>query len=451
MVEEVQPEFRLEDLTLMDSPGYPFETVCDSAHENQVVMGPQMVWATPIAQDIYEVFMQSNRGLNQAMLTVSPGKPGVVLWVPSGGVNFNGPAGGIYAELACDLQAAGMSSLRMGYREQGSFQECVLDTLAWLSFLQGTGAKTVVLAGHVLGAAVAIATAVLHPLAKAVVAISPRQQDTEMVHNLGPKPLLVIHGEKDTRIPADVVRDLYGRASQPKELVIYPDAGTDLAESRAELREKLGMWLSEQLGEVNVYLATLEARSGQYPDMTRPVPPDSGGPRRHMVLTRDDMVDMDVEAIVNTTGTWLDLQNTELARTIVERGGSEIQEQLWAQAPVFVGNVAVTGAGKLKAKHVFHAITGGDSAAEPLTRDEAVAMTTRDALAQANSLGLKTIALPAIGTGRRGFPIEKAAQLMVTITAAHLTGETSLEKVTFSIVSDGVYRAFESMLKLLPE
>ncbi|MQF49118.1 hypothetical protein FIM08_04405, partial [SAR202 cluster bacterium AC-647-N09_OGT_505m] len=140
-----------------------------------------------------------------------------------------------------------------------------------------------------------------------------------------------------------------------------------------------------------------------------------------------------------------------LSGDIVERGGWQIQEQLWEQAPLFIGDVGVTDAGNLKANHVFHAITGGDHAADPLTMDEVVAILTRNILEQGNSLGLKTIAMPSIGTGNRGFPIEKAAQLMVTIAANHLAGQTSLEQVTFSVVSDGVFRAFEGLLTLLPE
>jgi O-acetyl-ADP-ribose deacetylase (regulator of RNase III) len=65
-------------------------------------------------------------------------------------------------------------------------------------------------------------------------------------------------------------------------------------------------------------------------------------------------------------------------------------------------------------------------------------------------MDLRTVALPAIGSGNRGFPIEKAAQIMVTIAAAHLAGPTSLEKITFSVVSDAGYNAFEGLLKLLP-
>jgi pimeloyl-ACP methyl ester carboxylesterase len=38
------------------------------------------------------------------------------------------------------------------------------------------------------------------------------------------RPILFIHGEKDSYVPADYVRDLYAQASEPKELWICPGA-----------------------------------------------------------------------------------------------------------------------------------------------------------------------------------------------------------------------------------
>jgi O-acetyl-ADP-ribose deacetylase (regulator of RNase III)/predicted esterase len=414
-------------------------------------MGVRQSWIKSVSLDVFEVFLQTNRGMIQAILTVSQKQPGAVMWVPGGSENFNGPAGGIYADLVVELQDAGMSSLRMGLRQQNTFEECVLDALAWLCFLRGAGTKEIVLVGNARGAAVAIASAALHPQVKAVVAISPQQDDTDMVDRIGPRPILVIHGGRDNRVPVEVAQDVYNRASDPKELVIFPNGSATLLESRGELREKLGGWASQQLGLTDAYLAAMQARSNDYPDMDKSVRPMGGGPARQMLLTRHDIVDMDVEAIVSTTGTWLDMSTTSLARSITERGGSDIQDQLWALAPLFVGDVGVTGAGHLKAKHVFHAITGGESADQELDRNEAVLLTTQGALQEANDLGLKTIALPAIGTGGRGFPLEKAAQIMVGVITAHLLGETTLEKVTIGVVSDGVYRAFGSQFSLLTD
>lgn len=128
-----------------------------------------------------------------------------------------------------------------------------------------------------------------------------------------------------------------------------PSAGANLVECKDEVREKLGMWLSEQLGEADAYLDALGARKGQYPDVTRPIPPEDAGPPRQLALTRDDMVNMDVDALVCTTGGWLDMKHNPLSGAIAEGGRWQIQDQLWAQAPLYIGEVGVTDAGNLKA------------------------------------------------------------------------------------------------------
>ena len=180
MQEPIPTEFKLENLSIPvptdDQENEGFDKIVDATNEEQ---GPLMeiyqVRGKSIANNVHEVMLLTNRGVAQGMLSVSPGNTGVVLWVPGGGLNFNGPARGVYAELACDLQAAGISSLRMGYRDQESFNECVLDTLAWLSFLRGTGAESVILGGNGLGSSVATCVASIDPLVKGLIAISSRE------------------------------------------------------------------------------------------------------------------------------------------------------------------------------------------------------------------------------------------------------------------------------------
>ena len=461
MQEPIPTEFKLENLSIPvptdDQENEGFDKIVDATNKEQ---GPLMeiyqVRGKSIANNVHEVMLLTNRGVAQGMLSVSPGNTGVVLWVPGGGLNFNGPARGVYAELACDLQAAGISSLRMGYRDQESFNECVLDTLAWLSFLRGTGAESVILGGNGLGSSVATCVASIDPLVKGLIAISSREiedgpDQQKYITKISPKPLLIVHGEKDTRNPVDLAQQLYKNAGDPKELVLYPEAGALLAENASDLHEKLGSWISDQLGKSSEYASSISEKRGELADLVRQVPKDIGGSHGLLVLSTDDMLEMGVDAIISTTGTWLNLQHNALSGEIVQRGGSIIQDELSAQEPVFVGDIAVTTAGDLKATHIFHAITGGQFSGEPQTMDEIVAITTRDSLARANSMGLRTVALPAIGSGNRGFPIEKAAQIMVTIAAAHLAGPTSVEKITFSVVSNAGYNAFESLLKLLPE
>ena len=450
--ETSKPEFRLEDLRAMASEGYAFETICDTARENTVVIGIQQSWLQPLAENVYEVTLQSNRGLCQAILTVAQGKPGVVLWIPGAGENLNGPAGGVYAELTPEFQAVDISSLRMGYRDPTSLDECALDVLMWLCFLTGVGAKQAVLVGNALGVTAAIPASIVHPMVQAMAAISSQEEGTEIIGKIAPKPILIMHGEQDRRIPVDMAREIFRRANEPKELVTYPEGTFSLNECAEEVQEKLGAWIAEHLGASEAYTkASLESKDGRFPAMSRLVYPQEGGPPKEMVLTRDDIVGMDVDAIVSTTGSWLDLKHSVLAGAIVDQGGWNIQEQLWGLAPLFVGEVGVTDAGSLKAKHILHTITGGESSGEPLSRDETVATCTHRALQEADSLGLKTIALPAIGTGGRGFATEKAAHIEVGVIATYLSGNTSLERVTIGVVTNGIYLAFEGQFKLMPE
>ena len=68
----------------------------------------------------------------------------------------------------------------------------------------------------------------------------------------------------------------------------------------------------------------------------------------------------------------------------------------------------------------------------------------RSSLTLAEEKRLKSIAFPAISTGIYGFPIERAAPLMLQEAKRHLEGETGLERVLFCLFDDASYRVFES-------
>ncbi|MCY4653163.1 MAG: alpha/beta hydrolase, partial [Dehalococcoidia bacterium] len=63
-----------------------------------------------------------------------------------------------------------------------------------------------------------------------------------------PRPLLLAHGESDTRLPPYCSEQIYSWAKKPKELVLYPGAEHGLMECGRELREMLGDWLRSNLG-----------------------------------------------------------------------------------------------------------------------------------------------------------------------------------------------------------
>ena len=73
-------------------------------------------------------------------------------------------------------------------------------------------------------------------------------------------------------------------------------------------------------------------------------------------------------------------------------------------------------------------------------------MTTLNSLRRAEELNIKTMAFPSIGTGVGGFPIKKAAEIMLRTTIEHVKVKTSLKRVDFVLYGDKAYNTFEKVL-----
>src|SRR5204863_9761364 len=97
------------------------------------------------------------------------------------------------------------------------------------------------------GGAVVIDAGALNPIVKDVVALSSQTYGADLVGEVSPRTLLLIHGEDDTVLPAACSRQLYAAAQEPRELVIYPGAGHGLDECAADLHELVYRTLVEQL------------------------------------------------------------------------------------------------------------------------------------------------------------------------------------------------------------
>ena len=112
--------------------------------------------------------------------------------------------------------------------------------------------------------------------------------------------------------------------------------------------------------------------------------------------------------------------------------------------PIPIGEAAITGAGKLRARYVIHAASMrlGGRTSETALRDS-----TRNSLKRAAEPGLKSISLPAIGTGIAGFPIEQCAVVMLAeILCDHLRGATTLEKVEMVLFDERGLGVFQDAL-----
>jgi O-acetyl-ADP-ribose deacetylase (regulator of RNase III) len=95
-------------------------------------------------------------------------------------------------------------------------------------------------------------------------------------------------------------------------------------------------------------------------------------------------------------------------------------------------------------KWVIHAATmelGGPTSASVIRH------ATASTLRVAESLGARSLALVAFGTGVGGFPLDEAAAIEVSEVRSHLeAGESGLERIVFAVRGAPAREAFERAL-----
>ena len=202
---------------------------------------------TPLPDDTLKVIISTSRGDIHSVYHPSLDSRKGIIWICGAHGGLDGPSFGIYVDLSRDLVAERISSLRLDYRQPGVLEECVLDVLTGIAFLKESGITGIALVGHSFGSAVVISAGVLSPQVKAVVCLSSQTYGAHPVPQLSPRPLLLIHGEKDRNLPSRCSLQIYQWALQPKELVLLPEDGHFLRQSHQELRHLLKRWLVEKL------------------------------------------------------------------------------------------------------------------------------------------------------------------------------------------------------------
>jgi len=143
-----------------------------------------------------------------------------------------------------------------------------------------------------------------------------------------------------------------------------------------------------------------------------------------ITIIQGDITNLMVDAIVNAANSY-SYMGGGVAGAIKRIGGEEIEMEAVSCAPIPIGSAVVTTAGKLKCKKVIHAPTMEQPAS--LIDVGNVKEATRAALECAEENGLKRIAIPGLGTGVGGVPMDKAAKAM--LDAIVNFDEKSLEEV----------------------
>lgn len=130
-----------------------------------------------------------------------------------------------------------------------------------------------------------------------------------------------------------------------------------------------------------------------------------------------DLTKVQADVLVNAAN-GLGPMGGGVAAALRRAGGQEIEEEAIAvcrREDPQPGDVYVTGAGKLAARYIFHAVTM-KRPAEP-SSVEIVEKCLHNLLQKAREYGVKSLALPALATGVGGVPRQAVAEVFARVLA----------------------------------
>ena len=136
---------------------------------------------------------------------------------------------------------------------------------------------------------------------------------------------------------------------------------------------------------------------------------------RSVVVVQGDLTAARTDVIVNAANEHL-VHGGGVAAALAAVGGEEFirESKRWVaeHGPVRPGQAAVTTGGGLPARWVVHVV--GPRYREGQDNETLLRQAVRAALDAAAGLGATTVAMPAISTGVFGYPLDEAAEAIVS-------------------------------------
>ena len=166
---------------------------------------------------------------------------------------------------------------------------------------------------------------------------------------------------------------------------------------------------------------------------------------KKLILMEGDITQVAVDAIVNAANSAL-AGGGGVDGAIHRAGGSAIMRELEQLHPRHcpTGGAVATGAGRLPAKYVFHAV-GPVYCDGRHGEPELLASCYRKTLEMAEERGCESISFPAISAGVYGYPLEEAAAIAVREVKARLEKPGgSVKRAIFVLFGRRAFEAFQA-------
>jgi O-acetyl-ADP-ribose deacetylase (regulator of RNase III) len=159
-------------------------------------------------------------------------------------------------------------------------------------------------------------------------------------------------------------------------------------------------------------------------------------------IEQGDITKEDVGAIVTAANPSLAV-GRGVDGVIHRMAGPEMKQELrskYQDCPT--GSAVVTGAGRLNANYVIHAVGPRYRGVDD---DERLLVGAyRACLDHCEDLHIRSIAFPAISTGVYGYPLEEAARLSLEAVAAHMRKGKWPSLARFVLLLDDTYDAYSA-------
>ncbi len=158
-------------------------------------------------------------------------------------------------------------------------------------------------------------------------------------------------------------------------------------------------------------------------------------------IVKGDITTAEVDAITNAANNHL-WMGSGVAGAIKKIGGKIIEDEAIKKGPIQIGSAIETSAGNLNAKYVIHAAVMGQ---DLITNSQYIKSATQSTLELCEKLKLKSVALPAFGTGVGGFSKKECAEIMLEVVLNY--NPVHLKQVYFYLFDEETKNIFEKTLK----
>ena len=158
-----------------------------------------------------------------------------------------------------------------------------------------------------------------------------------------------------------------------------------------------------------------------------------------------DITKESVDAIVNAANSGL-RGGGGVDGAIHRAGGPKIMEECRKIGGCPPGQAVLTTGGNLPARYVIHTVgpiyRGGQRGEEETLQNAYV-----NSLSLASQNNIRSLAFPSISTGVYGYPIEKAAQVVLKTCLQYLEEHQDFDMVNFVLFSQNDYDVYAKTLK----